>query len=387
MRKKSATIILVASLVVATYILYARPASALIREGDVLINEIELNPRGNDIFDDTREAIELYNTKDAEIDLTNWTLSSDDGITVIIENNTIIDRNGFAVIKGPRAIWLDDNSEYIFLRDEFGQRIDSVGVFSDTANDGKTWQRVPDGTLTWEFGTGTLGSSNVRPQSQSPEQESSISISTDKNSYSDLEDIMIRGMVEGIAEDSVFVVVRVAAPDGSLYAAKTVHLQDNGTYALSLKFYAANMQEGQMFEISARYNGAVDYAYFEYAGAETMSSPRFKISMVEFHTKDINDRKIHDLTVGVPVVLSTLFKSNYNEQLSIVVVTEVFDEHGTATHIQLQKRTINPYKHTETWALWQPEDPGVYMIRSFVLSSLDRAEILSPVIAESLDVR
>lgn len=366
--------------------LHIAPASALTKEGDVMINEVELNPRGNDIFDDTREAIELYNTKDIEIDLTNWTLSSDDGRTVIIENNTIISPKGFVVIEGPRALWLEDADEYIFLRDDFGQRIDSVGVFSDRDNDNKTWQRVPDGSLNWKFEAGTFGSSNKQSQLEPDAQEviSSLSISVGKSSYSNLEDIVIYGTVEGLVDDAPFVVIRVKSPDGSLYAAKTVPIDENGAYTLSLKFYAANALEGQRFEVAAAYNGAVDYAYFEYAAAETAGAPtELPILILEFQTKDTNDRPVYDLSVNVPVVLSTAFKNNQGEQRSIMVVTEVFDEHGAAKYMQLQKRTINPYKQTEVWALWQPKEAGAYVIRSFVISSLDEPEILSPAISRA----
>ena len=50
----------------------------------IVINEVELNPYGNDLHSDVYEWVELYNPTDDDIDLSGWTLSTTHGKTVTV---------------------------------------------------------------------------------------------------------------------------------------------------------------------------------------------------------------------------------------------------------------------------------------------------------------
>ncbi len=128
--------------------------------GEILINEVELNPAG---VDSGTEKVELFNPSSSGIDVSGWTLSSTAGrtATVAISEGTIIPSKGYLIVgMDSQQQWLDNLDEGIELRNDIGILIDSVGPFSDTVNDELTWQRSPDGQDNWVFSSNTLGNAN-----------------------------------------------------------------------------------------------------------------------------------------------------------------------------------------------------------------------------------
>jgi hypothetical protein len=110
----------------------------------VVINEVELNPAGDDAG---KEWVELYNPTPIMIDLTGWTLQTTHGetVTVTIPQGAQISPNGYYVVTNA-AQWLDNQNESIILRDKNGQQKDLTPALSDTANDDYTSQRYPEGS-------------------------------------------------------------------------------------------------------------------------------------------------------------------------------------------------------------------------------------------------
>jgi beta-lactamase superfamily II metal-dependent hydrolase len=145
------TPILIASLFSSIY--YCLPASA---DNELLINEVELNPAGSDIGE---EKVELFNPSNKTIEISGWTITSTGGTpaTVVINEGTTISPKGYLVIERDLQQWLDNTDEGIELRDNTGTLLDSVGPFSDGANNDETWQRSLNGHDNWVFSTSTLG--------------------------------------------------------------------------------------------------------------------------------------------------------------------------------------------------------------------------------------
>jgi hypothetical protein len=125
----------------------------------VIINEVELNPAGDDTG---KEWVELYNPTPTMIDLTGWTLQTTHGVTVTvtIPQGAQIAPNGYYIVTNAGQ-WLDNQNESIILRDKSGQQKDLTSVLSDTANDDYTWQRNPDGSDNWVFKPSTRGVINI----------------------------------------------------------------------------------------------------------------------------------------------------------------------------------------------------------------------------------
>ena len=124
----------------------------------ILINEIESNPAGNDNSNSVIEWVELYNPTSEDVDLSGWILKTTQGRIGKVYPSGTIEAKGYRVF-GKGSQWLDNEGDSIILRDNGGANIDEV-AFTDTDNDGRTWQRYPNGEDSWEFRWKTKGYSN-----------------------------------------------------------------------------------------------------------------------------------------------------------------------------------------------------------------------------------
>ena len=132
------------------------------RTDDVVINEYELNPAGEDAG---REWVELYNPTSQVVDLAGWSLETRHGVQGALPLSGVLLPGSRTVHHFPGQA-LDNMGEGfpyeegIVLRDEHGRRVDSTPFSTDCWNDGRTWQRAKDGVDRWEFRDGTKGTSN-----------------------------------------------------------------------------------------------------------------------------------------------------------------------------------------------------------------------------------
>ena len=134
------------------------------RTDQVVINEYELNPAGEDAG---REWVELYNPTTEAVDLTGWTIETRHGVQGLGSLGGVMMPRARMVYRFPEQA-LDNIGEgfpfeeSLVLRDERGRRVDSAPFSTDCWNDERTWQRAKDAADRWEFKSGTKGSSNGR---------------------------------------------------------------------------------------------------------------------------------------------------------------------------------------------------------------------------------
>ncbi|MHC1709229.1 MAG: lamin tail domain-containing protein [Methanomassiliicoccales archaeon] len=134
------------------------------RTDQVVINEYELNPAGEDAG---REWVELYNPTTEAVDLTGWTIETRHGVQGSGSLSGIMMPRTRMVYHFPGQA-LDNIGEgfpfeeSLVLRDERGRRVDSAPFSTDCWNDDRTWQRAKDGADRWEFKSGSRGASNGR---------------------------------------------------------------------------------------------------------------------------------------------------------------------------------------------------------------------------------
>jgi hypothetical protein len=134
------------------------------RTDQVVINEYELNPAGEDAG---REWVELYNPTTQAVDITGWTIETRHGIQGSGTLSGVLMPRARVVYQFPEQA-LDNIGEgfpfeeSLVLRDERGRRVDSAPFSTDCWNDERTWQRAKDAADRWEFGSGSKGSSNGR---------------------------------------------------------------------------------------------------------------------------------------------------------------------------------------------------------------------------------
>jgi len=146
----------------------------------VIINEVELNPSGNDNYLSVEEWVELYNPTMGDVDISGWKILTTQGITVTITipQDTMIPAHGYYVY-GRGSQWLDNNDELIVLEDSEDTEVDRTPVMSDNDNDYRSWQRYPNGQDSWHFRPSTKGSTNGGEPP--PEQPPIISILSPEN--------------------------------------------------------------------------------------------------------------------------------------------------------------------------------------------------------------
>lgn len=142
--------------------------SVALAQPPVVINEFVYD----DIGDDDREFIELYNPNNFPVDISGWSLESGDQLTgdnnpdFVFPEGTVIPANGYLVVGDPFvpnvsltvsqatvSFWENDN-EWTILRDANGAVVDAVAYEVGRAPDLSTW--VPSDLLS-QIGGGIWG--------------------------------------------------------------------------------------------------------------------------------------------------------------------------------------------------------------------------------------
>lgn len=120
---------------------------------DVVINEVELDPSG----DDASQWIELYNNEDVDVDISSWSIVplSDRTKEEFIDIANI-SAKGFYVITFEEE-WMDPSEETLILKDEIGNVVDRTPFLYDYSDSECVWGRAPDGSDIWLFLTSTQG--------------------------------------------------------------------------------------------------------------------------------------------------------------------------------------------------------------------------------------
>jgi len=136
--------------------------------GTVVINEVELNPPGDDR---DNEWVELYNSGDNHVDVSRWVLQSTCGgrvkSIVIPSKCVIIPPKNFCVVVGCSQ-WLDNEEELVILQNATGVEIDRTPYLDDNRNNDCAWSRYPDGyDSDSSFEWGFMKSSKGEPASGS----------------------------------------------------------------------------------------------------------------------------------------------------------------------------------------------------------------------------
>jgi len=105
----------------------------------IVINEVELNPKG---FDRAAEWVELLNVGSASVDLTGWGLTYNypsNGVQLVAEGALSLAPGARLVVRYEGLRLRNDGATVIALVDATGAAIDSTGALRDTHDDERTW--------------------------------------------------------------------------------------------------------------------------------------------------------------------------------------------------------------------------------------------------------
>lgn len=124
----------------------------------ILINEVEMNPAGRD---SGKEWVELYNPTSSDVNIGNFALQTQvRPFTIAIPAGTVIGAGQFYVVKVGGEKFSNILPETLKLVDTAGRAVDNTPSLLDRRDDSRTWQRIPDGSNTWRFTSGTQGGPN-----------------------------------------------------------------------------------------------------------------------------------------------------------------------------------------------------------------------------------
>lgn len=163
-------------------------ASAQSSTNHVVINEIDINPPGDD-SKSVLEWVELYNPTSSKIDISGWQIASTTALkkTMTISPGTFIEPGKYLTFSY-QSLWFADSNELVELKDKNGVVVDKTPLLSDPKNDLTSWQRIYDGydldnSNDWKFATPTAGSSNGKVTTTESKSDVTVTVSTDKSSY------------------------------------------------------------------------------------------------------------------------------------------------------------------------------------------------------------
>jgi endonuclease YncB( thermonuclease family) len=172
----------------------------------IRINEIELNPTGND---EGKEWIELYNPAEVDINIGNFEIrTSSESATIKLPSDAVIGAGKTYVLEVNQHM-LSNTVESLILTDATGNIKDRTPSLVDRSDDERTWQRIPDGNNEWQFVEDTRGNLND-PDSRSTTYDSAYS-------GSDVKCLGSAGCAEGIAIRIVDADTLYVAANGAVY--------------------------------------------------------------------------------------------------------------------------------------------------------------------------
>lgn len=111
-------------------------------KGSVVINELEFNPP-----EGGTNWVELYNSGNGTMDISEWTVTITDGSWVgkmSVPKGTTISANGFYVAEGS-LLWHHDNGGFATLISDSGEVVDKTPYRKDLLNNDFTWARYSSG--------------------------------------------------------------------------------------------------------------------------------------------------------------------------------------------------------------------------------------------------
>ena len=269
MNLKRSSLFLVFSIFIVAGV--AIPAYGQVQPGHVVINEVDINPPGNDAAS-ISEWVELYNPTDSEVDLSGWEIAATTVLkqTLTIADGTTIEPGQFLTYSH-KTVWFTDIGESVELRNQIGLVVDKTPLLSDTENSFTSWQRIYDGydldsTDDWKFVTSTAGSSNGKLIQNQQSDDVSVTVSSEKDSYLFGETAVIEGSVskELFIVQPFFqaeqIIVTVTGPD---YLKKVILYPDldlNYDTTINLQ-EILGINEGS-YDVNVQYGDAIAHTSF-----------------------------------------------------------------------------------------------------------------------------
>lgn len=191
----------------------------------IRINEVELNPAGDD---SGNEWVELYSSE--EINLDGWKLVNNDDNELILNQSF----SGYLVINFERQ-WLDNSDERVFLYED-SNLIDKTNILDDSKNNNLAWGFCQD----WVFVESTKGSENLceNEEEEKPEEkienkeEEKEKIKPEEPSEQSKENKQLTGEAEKIITEKE--VIKLGSINSKIYKSKNEYIKEYSIYSFTI---------------------------------------------------------------------------------------------------------------------------------------------------------
>jgi len=216
--------------------------SSVTADDTILVNEVELNPEGND----EEEWIELYNPTAVDINISNFEIKPlFQSPTIELPSDAVIEAGETYVLELDSSP-LSNMGESLVLANTSGNIQDRTPSLVDRSDDDRTWQRIPDGNNEWQFVENTQGDLND-PDTSSTTIDSAENTQgnlNDADTLSRILDNVYSGSdVECLGSAGCFEGVATRIVDGD-----TLYVDVNGTiYKVDLALTGAPSRTEEMF--------------------------------------------------------------------------------------------------------------------------------------------
>ena len=212
----------------------------------ILVNEVELNPSGND--NEEGEWIELYNPTDVDINIGNFGITpSFQSPTIELPPDAVIEAGEAYVVELDRPM-LSNTGESLVIANATGDIHDRTPSLVDRSDDDRTWQRIPDGNNEWQFVENTQGNANDDPDTPTTildsEENTQGNANDDPDTLSTILDSVYSGSdVECLGSADCIEGVATRIVDGD-----TLYVRANSTvYKVDLALVEAPSRTEEMF--------------------------------------------------------------------------------------------------------------------------------------------
>ena len=207
-----------------------------------LVNEVELNPEGND----EEEWIELYNPTAVDINISNFEIKPlFQSPTIELPSDAVIEAGETYVLELDSSP-LSNMGESLVLANATGNIQDRTPSLVDRSDDDRTWQRIPDGNNEWQFVENTQGNLNDADTSSTTidSEEDTQGNLNDADTLSRILDNVYSGSdVQCLGSAGCFEGVATRIVDGD-----TLYVDVNGTiYKVDLALTGAPSRTEEMF--------------------------------------------------------------------------------------------------------------------------------------------
>lgn len=229
-------------------------------------------------------------------------------------------------------------------------------------------------------------------------ERASVTIQTEKTSYTLGDDVILQGKVSPILPDSQ-VLIQVFNPKNNAWAFKSVSssmISSDGQFTVEL-----GRLEGDL-SIPGVYTVKVSYA------ASTASvTEKFSVVSESSQSQTDNNSKSGQSSTSVPsqvevvqkettstsaaevakeTVIQSELKNTKEESQEFTYILLIKDSDGITVSLSWARGTLSPNQSLTMGQSWVPEAPGEYTARIFIWESLTNPVVLAPTIVKTITV-